>query len=70
MKRKCYEFNDGLDGVVVAKSLNQAINILCKNGYEGMKQEIKKELKKENGDWIVDYWYTREKTGMKGWREW
>lgn len=73
MKRKCYEFNDGCDGVVIAKSLNQAINILCKHGYEGMKHEIKKSLKTSDellySGWAVDWYSTKEKTGMKGWIE-
>jgi hypothetical protein len=73
--KKLYYFNDGYDGAVVAKSLKQAVNILCKNGYKGMKKEILAELKKpdedkECGSWYVDMLKTvSRKSGMVGWYE-
>jgi len=49
MKRlKKYYINDGLDGIILAKSLKQAIKILTNFGY-CYPSLFLKEIKKENG---------------------
>ena len=47
---KVYNFNDGVDGIVVAKSLKQAVNILSKiNATHGYgKKEIIDSCKKSD----------------------
>jgi hypothetical protein len=74
--KKKYYFNDGLDGVVIAKSLKHAVNILCKNGYRDMKNEILDGIKKSEKDPYADSaWYvevfktTGRRSEMLGWYE-
>lgn len=82
MRKKKYYFNDGLDGVVLAKSRKQAIGILRKNGYEDFtKQEIRVCAKRTDKDffyessngvsWIIEAFATKRKgkSGMIGWCE-
>lgn len=45
-KLTCYEINDGFDGVVVAKSLKQAIKMLSKYNKPYKISEIMKSIKK------------------------
>lgn len=76
MRKKIFYFNDGLDGVVLAKSLNQAIGILIKAGYSHVsKAEIHKGIKtgeeQYNGSWGVDWVRCKRKgeSRVLGWCE-
>jgi hypothetical protein len=73
-KRKKYYFNDGIDGIVIARSLKHAINILRRNGYSSYTtNEIMKSVKKNDifsGDFTVEAFngnYKRSR--MVGWCE-
>lgn len=65
---KVYNFNDGVDGIVVAKSLKQTVNILSKinatHGY-GKKEIIdsckKSDKSKEWGLVVFDWEYEKTK---------
>lgn len=69
-KKYLYYFNDGYDGIVVAKSLKHAVNILAKNGYQDMKNDILKALRTgDDTDWCVEVIPTIrfKKSRMLGW---
>jgi hypothetical protein len=74
-KRKKYYINDGLDGILIGRSINHAINIIRRNGYNHFtKQEIKKSIKTEkevNGcGWSVEVHHGNyKKSMMLGWCE-
>lgn len=61
--RKKFYFNDGTDGIVIAKNLKQAVKILCKRDCKGMETEILTDCKKAvksdkywwKSNWSYDY---------------
>lgn len=65
-KINVYEFNDGLDGIVVAKSLKQAAKKI--NAFYKCKSNDIIE------DWTVDIYSIKKKKGVKseikGWCQW
>lgn len=75
MKRKLFYFNDGLDGVILARSLKHAISILTKCYKHVSKAEIRKGIKtgeeQYSGCWGVDWWKTntKGKSRIIGWCE-
>ena len=80
-KLNVYEINDGLDGVIVAKSLKQAIKMLSKYNTLYTVSEIMKSIKKFQIDyccnelWALTYNFKVPKKGkykkprIIGWRE-
>lgn len=65
MLRKIFYVNDGLDGVILAKGLKQAIHILAKEyGYHKsvIRQYVKNEKKGKLDDEIWDVQPVRKKS--------
>jgi len=73
-KRKKYYFNDGLDGIVIARSLSHAVNTLRRNGYNSYtKHELMESVKRGdifNCDFTVEIFNGNyKKSRMVGWCE-